>query len=299
MILLDSRAMPPAEGEQSPQTATIPARALEILGATGVLAAFGYMALRAHWNFLGVTSLAGVGTDRYLMETYSIVAGALLPALLLLLIAGAAAMAVRLCVRVAPVFARRAEGPLLRARPWIFLLLLVAAQFRMLQVFSRGGLDCSVDVALGDLQSKGRAGCFAQSDETVLFYGMAVLCIATLFLRGRAAARQQHAIWSAAAAAAVVVALQLPILYGRALKPPRYPAAAIATTSGDVKGLLVLQTANAVELWTVQNASGSMLVIPMGQVKSIRSEGLRNLLDVAQQAVKGPAAFDQSLGLAR
>jgi hypothetical protein len=199
---------------------------------------------------------------------------------------------------VAPVFARRAEGPLLRARPWIFLLLLAAAQFRMLQVFSRGGADCSIDVALGDLQSKSSAGCFAQSNEIVLFYGTATLCIATLLLRERAATRQRHALWSVAAAAAVVVALQLPILYGRALKPPRYPAATVAMTSGEVKGLLVLQTANAVELWTMQNASGSMLVIPMGQVKSIRSGSLRNLLDVAQQAVKGPAAFDQSLGLA-
>jgi hypothetical protein len=259
---------------------------------TSVLVAFGYMALRAHWNFLGVTSLAGVGTDRYLMETYSIVAGAMPAALLLLLITGAAAIAIRLGVRVAPVFARRAEGPLLRARPWIFLLLLAATQFRMLQVFSRGGADCSIDVALGDLRSKGSAGCFAQSNEMLLFYGTATLCIATLLLRGRAGARQQYTIWSAAAAAAVVVALQLPILYGRALKPPRYPAATIAMTGGEVKGLLVLQTANAVELWTVQNASGRMLVIPMGQVKSIHSGSLRNLLDVAQQAAKGQAAFD-------
>jgi len=255
------------------------------------------MTLRAHWNFLGVTTLSGIGIDRYLMETWAIVAGALPSLLLVLLIAVLAMIAIRIFNRFAPAIARRTVPPLLGALPWIVVLLLMASQFRMAQVFSRGGSDCSIDIALGDLQRRDRSGCFAQPDESVLFYGTTVLCIAALLLRGRVAKPQkQQVVWSAGAAIAIVVALQLPILYGRTLKPPTYPAASITMTNGQLNGLLVLQTGDAVELWTVQNAHGQMLIIPMGQVQSIRAGALRNLFTVAHETVHG-TVFEQALGL--
>src|SRR3954453_13789402 len=42
---------------------------------TAALAALGYISLRSHLNYLGISSMTSLGADRYLMETYALVYG--------------------------------------------------------------------------------------------------------------------------------------------------------------------------------------------------------------------------------
>jgi uncharacterized membrane protein len=286
-------------------------RIVEAVGVGTALGTFGYMALRAHWNHLGVTTLAGLGFDRYVMETYNIVAGEL-PYLLLFLavlalISGALLLlhrALRRNQRVELMF-RRLELPLRRAVPFVLLLLLAAAQLRLMQVLTGpGGSRCGVDVALGNVVARQASHCYEHPAQSILLYLLLAVC-AIAFFAARTSFRTartstQRLLAGMIVAAAIIVGLQLPMLYGRGVKLPRYPAARItlndqAATS--LVGLVVMQTTGAIELWTIDRGIGQMLVIPQGEIRSMRIGEMRDLFKVARAVAVEPSTFAKECGL--
>jgi hypothetical protein len=267
-----------------------------------VIGAFGYMTLRAHWNYLGVTSIAGIGLERYLMEVYGIVAGQLPFVLLIALLIAAVFFPLRAllvkAIRRRPSLDdrfSRMQQLVRRTSPSIVLILLAVAQIRLLQVASGG--RCRMDVALNDLKARAADGCYEPEPRVLLFYGLVLLCIAGVLIGRRESFGRLHKI---VLMAAVLLALQLPILYGTHVKTPLYPGAKVVTTSLTrpvVIGLLVLQTEELVEVWTVRNGRGEMVVVPRESIASMTVTDIRDLLAVARAAAADPRSFAASCGV--
>src|ERR1700722_15775251 len=112
-----------------------------LLKVSGLLALFGNMSFRAHFNFLGISSVSTLGVEQYLMETYRFAA-------YLVSILGPTAALFILIISFLPDFCRRRAiailaSPRLSGRGAASLMLLVLLVFalRMLQLLSQYGTD--------------------------------------------------------------------------------------------------------------------------------------------------------------
>lgn len=275
-------------------------RILEAIEVTTAISVFGYMTLRAHWNYLGVTSMVGVGIDRYLMEVYSIVVGELPYALLIAVVIAGVVLPLRWFFSAArnrmqriDTFARRVEVRARRGLPIVILILLAIAQVQLLKEASG---TCRNDVVLGDLKTHLAHRCYDAEPRLVLFHAIVLLCvIAGLVYRHAPEARLQRM----TAIAAVLIALQLPMLYGMSVKARLYPGARIvmAPAKDSIAGLLMLQTTEFVELWTVRNGRGEMVVVPRENIATLTAVDLRDIFTVAQTVARSPEALAKACGV--
>jgi len=272
-------------------------KVLQLVQFSGVVTLLGYVALRAHWNHLGVVTLPGVGVDRYLMESYGIAGHVLVPGVcawaICVLIGRAFARLIALVKRSTKgdVFVRRCETHLIHLLPLALAILLIGGIFRALQIVSVNGRDqCEAGVLVGAIAPRVGAGCYPE--ESLAFVVLlGALCVVTLVARQRAivAARRTGALWRATELLAIVVVLQLPLVYGYAARPTTYAAATVETTTdGRVDGFVILQTEQATELWTMAHGVGVMRVIPLAQTKSIAIREARDLYAIAVQRAKEP-----------
>jgi uncharacterized membrane protein YhaH (DUF805 family) len=261
---------------------------LDTVEVGGALVAFGYMAVRSQWNYLGIASLPGVGAERFLMEVYSIVSGEL-PAALLFLLAGLIVTAV---LRVVLAFLRRSaivDGKLrqiesfgTRALPFIAIVLLALAQLWLLRIATGADERCRGDVSLGKVDGLVAARC-DEKRPAHAFYTIAILCaltaIAVRRMRG-----DGRTIWGVMTAAVVVIAVQLPLLYGIAVKAAVFPGAQLNLEGAQppLVGLVVLQTASAVELWTVNDGAGRIVVVPASRITQMTVGRVCDLFEVAR-----------------
>lgn len=278
----------------------MPRRILEAIEVTTAISVFGYMTLRAHWNYLGVTSMAGMGIDRYLMEVYSIVVGELPYALLIAAVIAGVVLPMRWLFRAArdrmqrlDAFARRVEMRMRQGLDVVILILLAIAQVQLLKAVSG---TCRNDVVLGDLKTHVAHRCYEAEPRLVLFHAIVLLCIiAGLVYRNAPEARRRRIV----AIAAVLIALQLPTLYGMSVKARLYPGARIvmASTKDSIPGLLMLQTTEFVELWTVRDGRGEMVVVPRENIGSMTAVDLRDIFTVAQTVGRNPATLAKACGV--
>jgi hypothetical protein len=299
----ESHALDSGGSQDQVSSESMAPRLLDAVEVGAGVGAFGYMALRAHWNAIGATSLAGIGIDRYLMEVYGILAGQLPFVLLIALLIAVVVLPLRWLLRIGPqrirsfdAFAGRLKRPARSTLPIVLLILLVLAQLRLLQVLSGG--RCATDVALGDLKLRAASHCYDVEPKLLLFYGLALLCIAGAFFYRAATADRLRRI---VAVATLIIALQLPILYGARIKPPRYPGVKVSVVAPaaqpSVIGLLILQSDDAVELWTARNGRGEFVVVPRGHIDSMVVTDVHDLFAVASAVARDPAALPKACGI--
>jgi hypothetical protein len=260
----------------------------ELLGISGIVAAFGYMELRAHWTYLGVSPLPGVGVERYLMEAYAFVGAMLLPAMLCaFVLLFVALIGIWLRRRLAKT---RVEGILrntAKLLPALALVALLAGEVVLLRA-----LTGPIGVAIGPLQTiaaeANRRGAGSVL-EVVLLILLAI--IALLMARPLVTGVLKWAIITVA----LILLVQTSTLYGRNVRSAIYPAARIKAKSETHLGLILLQTEDALELWIPAQGVGRIVVLPADDVERIDLGRGLDLFHVAGDP--SPTAIAGSAGL--
>lgn len=266
---------------------------ISAIGVGGCLSAFGYAALRAHWNFLGVTVSGGVPAERYIAETWSIV-GSSIPMLLLaaaaLVLGGSVAYGTaRLLRRFAP----RLYGSLAalgkKSLPLLVVVALLVAELAVLRAISMP-TECGTDILLGDLVAKNAAHCYQPRNGRPAFVIALIIVVATFIATS---ADKLTRVQFAARVFAVALALQLPAVYGYTIKPPQYRVVRADFDGGKTMGALMLETGESIQLWDAANGRGRIRVLP--RPKSMEVGSTIDLLEAAATvaAKRRPDAFQQ------
>jgi hypothetical protein len=256
------------------------------IGVGGVLSAFGYAALRAHWNFLGVSVSGGVPAERYIAESWNIVAGSipflLLAALALLLLLLVVWGGAKWLAHVRPGTHERFAARAGRAVPLLVLIGLLAAQIAIWKAITADPI-CGTDVLLGDLAKKNAAGCYDVRGGHVVFL-LALAMVAGAFVATRADALTRLQLF--VRILAVAVALQLPTLYGYTIKPPLYRVVRAEAGGKVITAVLLLQTNSCMEVWDAVGGRGRMRIFPASP--SMESGSTVDLLEAARTLAGDP-----------
>ena len=257
--------------------------ALEDLAKTaGVVAVFGYMSLRARFNYLGFSSMSSLGAERYLMEAYSLLMALLLPLTVACLLYGFAYIfvGVPLAKRLADWVQPRRTRVVRIAMMAIFVAATITFVLAVQSLTVAGS-----DVLVGPLEPS-RAG----GDRPIEAPGVAWIVLTAMIVAAtlksadeRAAARERVA-WNLVTAALALVALTIPLLHGTAAQPS-YP---VATVMRDGKpplcGALVLETGEALSLWRARARLGEVLTVRKDTIEMTATGELVDLIDLARSA---------------
>ncbi|HEX5871306.1 MAG TPA: hypothetical protein VFY65_12855 [Longimicrobium sp.] len=285
-----------------------------ILKASGVFAAFGYVASRARFNHLGLPSGTSLGVERYLMEAWSLVGGRI-PEFTLVALIGACVLACASAVEQHVrrwsqwVVRRRFVTPRRTAIALLFVTSVVAiAFFRTITVTWPG-----TDIVVGELGTKP----IQEAQSPWVFYvGLAAWAWCAAAHRRAWRGERERAgrdPWLRAALAWGLVplgafALALPIAFGRSARAGSYPVTEIRPLeagTGSLCGLLVLETDKELHLWRAAQGRGEVVVLPrekfaahVGEVRRIvqlardaRRDGSPQPRCEGVEAVAGPTAF--------
>ena len=179
------------------------------------------------------------------------------------------------------------------------LVSLVALTFVILATVLNQGYD----VVLGELVPK-------QLDYLPAwqFYAMVTAAAAAYFvyltavIRLRAAStapRHQRWLWQLVGWSLLVVFIQVPVVYGAAVKKAWYPMAKVTmdTAKGETLcGVLLLEDNGDLVIWRYVNNRGRVLLIPKSTISLSEVGRLVDLLEVARSALAPPQAdvFDCS-----
>jgi hypothetical protein len=279
----------------------------QILKIAGLLAVFGYMELRAHLNYLGVSSTAALGAERYLAEFYAMATDLLfraqvLSALILpvLLITFVAFLGLRVLDRKDKMRqAAKGSANWLGARsasPWlpgILLLLLIAFQLWFLAQLSK---DFSLSPVIGELKPTQVQRARGQTLFSILFW---VLASGGLLNWALSARRKQlssspreriaQSFWSLQALLLAILGLvYLPNLYGAFERDASYPRISVKSEmSGKMCGLLVLQSGDEMRIWTASNKIGRIVIMKPSDSGLVITGASDDLIATSEKAMKG------------
>jgi hypothetical protein len=276
-----------------------------LLKTAGLLGIIGYMALRARFNHLGISSTSSLGLERYLMEFYPLFVATFLPLTLLLMclvivLIPFYAIGIQLAKResIRRWFDRiqsRATGVCHSPAGPLSLLLLLLLYYIWI-VASLGFNKDFTDIAIGQLSLEKLSG----PTGLTPYYLTLVVCFLGYWVRahlspvqkehGPYSTRLSHFAWRFFALAVIALVFHLPLLYGVGIST-EYPVTQIVTddsSAAPIKGLLVLETANSVVLWRAENGVGSGVEIPRTHIRSITTGRLVDLVKVAQTAARTP-----------
>lgn len=284
---------------------------------SALLGVFGYMSLRSHLNFIGISSTSSLGVERYLMETYNlalttsvnvgIIVALTVLALLPLYLLGRGLLRLQMIghrARLAWGWLReRQGGPLL---PVGLFLCAVLYYIWLLVTLSHYGAH--VDVAVGELKVE-QLGT-ESSDSSWIYYRTFIACLLGYLVYSAIApaareptppAGAAHAqtlppgaarpftryVWIAFLIVVFMLAIQLPLLYGRLVRTPVYPLMQVTTADRDaapICGLLVLEGAAGMSLWRAENGVGRIVVLPHASARGVVTGQTLNLLTLAREA---------------
>jgi hypothetical protein len=288
-------------GETASPTAPVSRNLLDSLEKltkiAGIVAVFGYLSLRSHLNFLGVPSQATLGVDRYLMEAYQFLSALCYSPDLLLLV-----LAAGLCISLAQARAadpsthftvwRKLEGHLSLTK-WLRggvppLALIIGAcglMLRELQLMTLSGTAVAVGALRESSNKMALAAMPVRAAGEDHFLLVALFCaggIAAYRLRPRDLAPFPTAVWKSFAFALILLALQLPILYGAFLRPAIYSKVEVRQKDYPaVCGALIVDTGERLVLWRANNGRGWV------EVLSSKDAHMRALGDVDVLAEAG------------
>ncbi len=258
------------------------------LKAAGLLAAFGYMSLRAHWNYLGVSPPSTLEPQRYLMEIYQI-AGLTLGRLAIF-----GPLAMVLGSLVWPRLRSSRLGIFFRARLGSTQRIVPVAVFGAIGILSICVLlllsSCGEEIAVGHLHliSAHRGAAW------LLF----CLLIATLIAAYRIFSRRSEysgfgqIFWSTFAIAAVAGGVEIAWLLGIPLHDYHYPRVSLVLLDKtQITGLLLLRSGEETLIWRADCAEGQSLTIPKSQLGRLvvgRTEDLLQDIDAAVNSSTQP-----------
>jgi hypothetical protein len=273
-----------------------------LAGSAALLGVCGYLSLRAHFNYLGISSLSYLGLERYLMETYTFVADLLLHALTDGVLLAAALLPLGLLTwwllrrsaaerhgaGAAQALRQRLAGVtgslcLLAALLAGILLLLASLQGRS-------------DIAVG-LLAKALVGRQAWRFDAALAGSLLGLLLVSAGQRATGqlapALRARAALlWRLDGYALALLAFILPVVYGQAAHPTRFPLA-LAWVGGRAGlpecGLVVLATKDHLSLWQAHRGIGRILVVPNHDVAALGTGPLMDLLERARREALHPS----------
>jgi hypothetical protein len=253
-----------------------------LLKVTGLLALFGYMSLRAHFSFLGISFVSTLPTEQYLMETYRFAT------YLVSILAPVAAILILILSILPTAFRARATEVL--ARRWfqrtavlVIVVGLLAFALRMLQLLSQYGTD----VAVGTLKYHN-----VDRGAGQIFCAVTLIGTAGTFLIVRHALQNSPKsanfrwAWTATAVLLLLVTLQIPILYGYYVHTTELPL--VLATIGDDKqqsdtcGLLLFDTGADMLLWNTRNEKGLVQQVPKSRLRNLIILGQADLLSQIQ-----------------
>lgn len=263
----------------------------------------GYLSFRAHVNRLGIPSATSLGAERYLKETYGLILSVFLPLFQYFLFFAVCGLILRLAIgrtrwsRVVGVLedlGDRALGSLWL--PTALLIALVALAFVILATTLSQGYD----VILGTLQRNQ-----LEYASPLTFYAVVVFAVigylVYLASMGRTpkspSEERSHWIvtrllgWSL-----LIVFIQIPIVYGAAVKKAWYPTARITMKSNadaPICGLLVLETSDVFGVWRNVQNRGEIILIPKSEVSRSLFGKLVDLLELARtSSLQGAESLD-------
>lgn len=245
------------------------------LKAAGLLAVVGYLALRAHWNQLGIPVVTGVETDRYIAEFYVLFSDLLFRLEVYAILVGTVILVGGVLWSLSPLTSAR-EG--LAARlgkigkgrpsnvvPAVLLGLLLGLLFWLLRAMTElvakgGGQPVALGVLKPVVQIRSMGSqVFDSLLVWVVLSTMACWMIPRLWKRGSPLPWT----WHACRVVVVILGLHLPILYGSFVRDSRYPRVSWKAEGEEPQcGLLVLQTAEKLSVWTADEGQGKLIVLP-------------------------------------
>jgi len=237
-----------------------------LVQASAILAAAGYLSLRSHFNYLGVSANGPIGAEAYLREcaymAYEVIGRVALPALLLgfawmvadllghLMIARKAAWR-----RAVTMLGTRGSAVLshsIMAR--VLLAYLLVVYVYMIEVSPLIQLDA---VAIGPLKKEQLEALDFKYFDVVFFS-----CLVAFWLCHRASTHNSRSSWwNLCWLATLLLCVHLPNLFGRTIHARNYQVARVTSKDpeGARCGLLILNTGKNLVLWRVQNGVGEFL----------------------------------------
>lgn len=291
----------PTEGKEQPFSLDALKTLVEF---TALMAASGYISLRAHFNVFGISATVAPGSERYLMETWIFISALISRYALLLIVIG-------LLLFLGLVGARDAKTPstglvgwvLSKARLWARLAAQRISPLAVPLMISLAGLlwclyqkaRLKYDVAVGPLDfekiqsiPRGWTVCDVCIAVVIIGYGATLAAPVSLKQHGTL----QAMAWGILRLISIVMALQLPIAYGAFVRDPLYPIASVEHGERDSAcGLLIPVGSDSITLWYVSSTGeGTTLEIPRDKVNSIYIGRLTSLLDQLNEAAKTPGS---------
>jgi hypothetical protein len=253
-----------------------------------VLAAFGYMSLRAHYNHLGISDAGPLPIERYLMETYALVFHTVLYLFEGALVAG---IVIGIPVTVVLMKRRKREDDIYSTSriPWghpafplAAIVLLAAAAALVLSKMSG-----ATAVVVGHLDAANTVrSSWPFPLALLLSIGGLVAWPWTRRLGMRRDALPAR-LWAVAIAPWALLTLLIPIAYGQGFHPTKYPRAVATSTvvpGGTLCGLLMERGEKQVVLWSANDGIGILTVIPADSLQLLEVAAPADILQVARSA---------------
>jgi hypothetical protein len=243
--------------------------------AVGILAVLGYVSLRAHWNQLGIPVVTGVETERYIAEFYVLFTDLLLRLEVYAIFIGTvgllggflwrrrslAGVRARLALHLGKLEKRSSH----HTAPAILLAALLSLLFWLLHAMTDLlAMSRGKPMAVGTLEPVAALRVMGNR----LFDNLLVWVIVAAFacwLIPRVWNTGSSLVWTwhVCRAIVIILALHLPILYGSFVRDSRYPRVLWTADSGGSQcGLLILQTAENLSVWTADQGQGRIIVLP-------------------------------------
>ncbi len=265
------------------------------------LAALGYISLRSHLNYLGISSMTSLGADRYLMETYALVYEGVIRSAFALMAAAPVALGgylgILLLLRCSATFRRlwshrrRGIEKLSGSLPGLIVLSLSTSGLVALL------LSLETDVAVGPLKPDHLQHQGEWRFETALLVCLIGFPLTRYVLRSLALKSWPEVwpglalgIWRLNLLVLAGWAFLVPLLFGQAAQSTSYTLARVTAKETKISscGLLVLETDERLLLWQAVGRRGQVLSVPAEQVTALDLGQALDLLDVARGAAQGP-----------
>ena len=254
----------------------------------GAISIAGYLSLRAHFNFLGVSSLTPLTLERYLLETYLFVIGSLqraLPILPVLFVIGGIGWGLwRLITR-----RRSIQIP---ATFWQFLLLALLLITVVLAYY----VPPATDVVVGVLKNKGYLRREWLVDLLILSVGFGLVTLnwgSEQPKQAKSEIFRRDWITNINWALLFAIALTLPLRFGTEVHGTGYPVASLKLKAGENRecGLLLYQNGESLVLWQATKGFGRVHRFETKSVDDLIVGEVRDILQMAGEAAKNETNF--------
>jgi hypothetical protein len=254
----------------------------KIAKISGFIAVFGYLSLRSHLNYLGIPSQAMLGVDRYLAEAFQFLT-ALFCTPDLFLVAAVAVLFIALAQVAGSIpstqFSRwrrlQSKYNLLSrlrgvAPPLVLIAVLCGVTLRGLQLLTSSGFS----VAVGTLQfakdGELAATAFRPAGEDQFLLAALFCALGFIAHRWRPTELRTfpEVLWKAMAFGLILLALQLPILYGIFVRPATYSKVEVQQKDRpSICGVLVLDGGERIALWRAKSGKGWVDILSTKEIQ--------------------------------